>query len=423
MFPLKHKTRRVVCRLAFCALGLAPTACLLAWGVWQAGPNHRAAYENELTHELGMSVRIAGVHHPRPGVIVLEGLQALDKETGSLVLAAPILEVSRAESGWRVVASGKPRIAHAALDKLTDSLKRYLINRSTSATENIRLVVEGNLILSRAGRDEKWPLFECDIDSVKDGPRAVVRFRPPRCGGNAPIVLTIFRDRKANPAETGFELETGAARLPCSLAAPLWPAIERLGPRARFGGYLWAANKPRGWSVTATAAELVELDLEQMVSLVSPHILRGTAVCRITEAEFSEGRLMSAKGSIQAESGTIGADFLSAAAESLSPGSAGSAAPTAAPVPFKRLAAEFQVDVHGIRLTGKADAEGAIMVGRAERLLEQPTRQPWPIAALIQTLASDGGPTIPGNREADRLLDILPLPANPSRVERQARAP
>ena len=76
------------------------------------------------------------------------------------------------------------------------------------------------------------------------------------------------------------------------------------------------------------------------------------------------------------------------------------------------MALSATLDAQGLRLRGRcADAEpGTILSDGRHRLLGEPSQQPQPVAALVQTLVPQSTVQVPASRQTDWLLRHLPVP-------------
>ena len=81
MAPLYDSTRRRIALATFFAVGVLPTVVLSGWAAWWRSPWHVRREAERLELQLGMRVSLAAVRHPRPGVVVYEGLGLRDPET------------------------------------------------------------------------------------------------------------------------------------------------------------------------------------------------------------------------------------------------------------------------------------------------------------------------------------------------------
>lgn len=419
-FMLHESVRRRICVGAFFLLCVAPTAGVLAWGVSRWLPWHTTAEASRLSRELGLCVSLSGVRHPRPGVVVYEGLQLADPETGQTLLGCRRLEAAwgrpedprdRATASLALVAT-EPEIEAAGLEPLAELVRRGLGRRASWSKLEVRLSAGEATLRSAAG---PWKLtgVEGFLRPVAGGSCGEIGFRLAGVQTTEPVRICIGRDHRETPPRTGLELYTGGGTLPCAFLGLGLPGLERLGPSSGFRGYLWVNQKPEGWAYELTG-QLAGVDLESLVSGCSPHKLTGRAQVTIGVARLLDGRLQEAAGSVSAGPGLVSRSLLDASVESLGLERGAEPRSPGTLVPYEQLAASFQIDSGGLRVRGSCPVpgRGTVMVDHFSRLLAEPAArgQPIPVGALVRTLVPGGGVPVPATRASDWLMRVLPLP-------------
>jgi hypothetical protein len=429
MSPLRDTSRRQICLAAFFALCVVPTVIVLACGIARHLPGHARAEAKRLGRHLGQKVSVARVRHLRPGVLVYEGLDLSDPETGK-----PLARCRRLEVRWERVADPKgpsrQRLALAASQAEIDaadlkSLWRLvhgaLTGRLACFQSPLRLTAhevtlrQGEIPLTLTG-------LEGGIARLSDGSRADVAFRVVGFETPKPVQIRIVRSHQSEPATTSGGLYTGEGALPCSLLELGFPELEALGPECQFRGYLWISESPQGWG-GELAGQFAGVDLERLVAAHSSHTLRGSAAIRVEQALFRQGRLQEATGWLTAGPGVISRSLVDAAADRLGIDRAGAIDGSEQPVPYDRLAVSFRIDSGGLQLRGECPppGSGAILVSRYDLLLREPMVQPVPIAAVLHALVPTAHVQVPATRETDGLTRRLPIPH--ATAPRMAEAP
>src|SRR4029077_8387131 len=110
------------------------------------------------------------------------------------------------------------------------------------------------------------------IETLEDGPQAMLEWRGPAAVRAQASQFFVFRDRRFSPPRMGIKLATGDAPLDVSLLSPALPLEGWLGPRALFSGELWARRDEHGWS-GLLAGDLTHIDLETLTTEHGPHDL------------------------------------------------------------------------------------------------------------------------------------------------------
>lgn len=427
-FRLHDRTRRRITLALFVLLCMAPTAGVLAVGLWRCSPSHVEAEAARISGELDLRVTLDGVRHPRPGVVVYEGVRVADPETDQTVFAC-----RRLEAAWRdpvseettatsalVLTLEAPEIEAAGLAPLARLVRRGLARRTDWATLEIRVSAAAATLRSDAGARKLTAIEGC-LHPRADGALGDLRFRLADIPTVPPIRLRIGRDRTATPPLVGAELDTGGGVLPCSLLALGLPGIERLGPKSGYRGLLWV-NEQHQSKTCHFIGRFAGIDLEQLAGSWLPRCMTGMAELQLETARIVDGRLEEAAGSVVAGPGLVSRALLEAAVESLglAPGEIRPET-TAASIPYEQLAVSFHIDSQGLRLRGICPHPGpaTVMIDRRGRLLADGdgSRQPVPAAALVQALVPPGGMAVPAARPSDWLLRSLPLPDSVHRPE------
>jgi len=418
MFQLHDKSRRRICLAAFFALCVAPTVIVLTCGVARHLPWHVRAEADRLTWQLGQKVSIARVRHLRPGAVLYEGLELSDPEAGNRILCCGKLKAVWGPSTGRhgqgppclVLIAYQPEIDSDEIDQVWRLVEAALSRRAGCPDSGVQLAAD-QLTLRTGEATHTLTQVRGTIRRLPDGSQADVAFRLAEVETPEPVQIRVVRGHHAEPPAMGLGLYTGGGALPCSLLALGVPGLEALGPRSRFGGYLWVNETPDGHE-GELAGQFTEVDLDGLVARHFPHAIRGVAQLTVRGARFRQGRLEEATGSLSAGPGTISRSLVDAAADRL--GMTGGLEPNVPDrlVSYKRLAVSFRIDSRGLELRGECVPTGsaAILVGRYGTLLGEPIRQPVPVAALVQTLVPDGEVQVPVTRQTDWLMRRLPIP-------------
>jgi len=418
MFQLHDNSRRRLCLGAFFGLCVAPTVIVLACGVARHLPGHVAAEARRLTWQLGPEVSLNRVRHLRPGVVVYEGLELSDPETGSRILRCRTLQAR-----WQrptdqdgpsrrilLLRASQSEIEADQLTQLWRLVQRTLTCRAGCPDADVRLQADELMLLRGDTRQTLTELYG-KIERLSGGSQLDVGFYLAEAETPEPVQIRIARNHQVEPPATGLGLYTGGSALPCSLVALGVPELEALGPRSRFCGYLWVNATPQGRD-GELVGQFTDVDLEGLVARHFPHALRATAQLTIQRARFHQGRLEEASGSMVAGPGLMSRSLLDAAAGRL--GLVRGLEPDMPNglVSYEQLALSFRIDSQGLTPRGACLPAGsaAILVGRYGILLREPIRQPVPVAALVQALVPTGEVQVPATRETNWLLSRLPVP-------------
>lgn len=423
MFPLYDQTRRRICLAGFVVLCLVPTAGVLAWCAWRNRPGHVGAEARRLSRELGLAVALGGVHHPRPGVVLYQGLELADPETGQRVLRCRVLEAQwneipdeqRRPRSTLVLVAYQPEIEAAAWHGLEQLFGRILQRQTGRPEIHVRLRA-GELTLRAGESSQTLTELQGGLQALDGGTQAQLSFRLAGVDVPEPVRIHVARNRQTTPPVTSFALDTGGSAVPCGLLGMGLAGLEQLGPRSQFRGILWASQsfagqRPDGWNGEVTG-QLIDVDLGRLVTGRFPHRLSGSGLVTIQSARFQRGRLEAATATVDFGPGVISRSLLRAAVEQLHLIEGAEPAAPGELVPYEQLALAVILDPQGLQLQGRCRAAGlgAILVDRRSRLLSQPVFQPQPVVALLQALVPASEVQVPATRQTDWLMRHLPVP-------------
>ena len=416
MFRLHDSTRRRVSLTAFLLLCVLPTVIVLAWGIARRLPGHVRSEAERLSTHLGVKVTLTGLRHPRPGVVVYEGLDLADPETQQLMLRCQELEAAWKEPAEEedrsqpvlVLRASEPVIEEAELNQLWKLLRRVLTCRGGWQEIDVRATA-GGLTLGSGENSATLTDLEGRIDTFSTGVQAEVAFRLAGVEMPQAARIRITRNRQFQPPTTGFALHTGGAALPCPLLATALPNLQALGPESCFRGYLWVNETPDGTEGELTG-QFIDVDLETLATDRVEHSLSGTGQLTIQNARFHNRRLQQASGSLEAGPGVIGRSLLEASSQWLGMARNADSAALGDPVPYQRLAISFLIDSGGLQLRGQCPGArpGAVVTSRYGPLLVESISHPQPVAALVGALVPPGEILVPAAGQAEWLISHLP---------------
>jgi len=402
---------------AFVALCVVPTAVVVICGLARHTPGHVRAVATRLSWQLDQRVSLARVRYLRPGVVLYEGVELADPETGDRILRCRSLQVAR-ERPTDNEGRGRPCVVMTAsqvdveggrLDQVWQLVRGALTGRTGSVEWDARLAA-GEVTLRQGEASHALVQLRGRIDRLPGGSQADVTFRLVEVETPEPIQVRVARNGQTEPPASGLGVYTGGGALPCSLLALAAPEFEAMGPVSRFSGYVWANETLGGWG-GVLEGKFSGVDLERLVAGRFPHMLGGAAELTVKNATVRQGRLEEAAGLLVAGPGTISRSLLDAAAGRLGMARGSEPRGPGPLVAYDRLAVSFRIDSHGLQLQGACPpaGSGTVLAGSFGALLGEPQAQPVPVAALIQTLAPAGAIQVPATRETDWLMRRLPV--------------
>jgi hypothetical protein len=410
MFRLHEQTRRRIGFALFLLSCVVPTALVIARCVERNLPGYARVEADRLSQRLGAQVAIDGFLHPKPGRAVYEGLRICDAETGREILRCRRIEVDehRGTLSMTLSATGL-EIRIEQWQQVWLLLDQMLSCRAGWSGLDVQFRME-RAVLSVAEERRGLDQIEGRLQTAPAGSQVELTFRLAGVEMPEPARLRIVRNRRTDPPETGFEWKTGGGAVPCSILPPSFGLVATAGPNSWLRGYGWANQTAKGWTGEA-AGQLLQADLDQLVTSRFPHTLSGQAHINVDALRFHQSRIQHFQGAVQAGPGIVSRRLVDALIGQL--GLAGPGEPSQQSlVPYQQLALVFLLDSRGLQLRGRCDGNGTILTGRHGPLVADPAApHPLPLADLLQVLMPGTPARVPAAPEIEPLLLRLPFPA------------
>jgi len=419
MFVMHDRTRRLLCRIGFLTLCVAPTLFIVTWICVVHSPTYvaqqKATWERTLSDQLGLIVSLKSVSHPTRGSILLEDVDLTDAETGSRV--ARIRQVEMGQSGGQfVLFASQPEVQGEQIWRLWEVLHERILRGQAAAGLRAKLVA-GEVTVHRADGEGASTLTDvrCQLAPTRDGPQATIEFRDVALQMAEPAQLRVTRNRQVTPPATRWELNTRSTALPCSLLADQLDVLTWLGDEATFQGTVEAMPTAVGWQGEITG-RFRSVDLDRVVTNRYDHKLSGAAEIVFRRAEFRGGKLLDAAGDVTCDGGVVSWSLLDQARKSL--GFVADARVRAVEADtlwkYRQLKFGFTLNEEGLRIVGLCHAvgEGVVLADSYGALLTDKPQEIAQVVALVRTLASENGEQVPATPEAYQLLHVLPIPSD-----------
>jgi hypothetical protein len=415
------------CRIAFLAASLVPTLAGIAGLVWHARshqtPPSAEAWPGTIELLLGSAALVERVENQGPGHATLVGVTLVDPTTSAPRARLSQLTVRQGATAWEL--STDLLILHA--EHLATAAEACLVLPHATGTGRIPSPGDWTLtadrVLLQAGPLQQT--FQQAVISVSrkttgrpEAKLTVAAYAADQRPDGRPLSLEWVQTLSEAGVRSAGQFTTGAASVACRAAATLWPPVARLGTACEFRGE-WSWSHVGQDRQVALRGELVDVDLDALISEQFPHRLSGKARVQIDEAVVQQGRLSELRGTIEAEGGVLSASLLAAAAEHLqlaAPRNLLESPPTAA-IGFQRLQAAFALDGSRLTLQGNADGHspGVILAGRDDALLTASANHGVAAVALVRMLVPAADYQVPATRQTAMLVRLLPVPeASPS---------
>jgi hypothetical protein len=410
MFQLYDQTRRRICIALFFILCVAPTALVIAWCIERHLPGYVRQETDRLQRQLGVRAELERFWQPKPGRTVYEGLRIRDAETGRDILQCRRLEATENGDNRPLTLSvAGLEVRPEQWEQAWQVLDRVLGCRAGWSSLDVELQAD-QAVLRAADEPRSLDRVMARLRILPEVSELKLEFRVPGVEMPEPAWFRIVRNRQTAPPETGFEWNTGAAAIPCSLLPVALKFTEMLGPQSWLRGSGWANRTAEGW-VGVASGQLLQVDLDKLVTGRFPHVLSGTAQIRIADLQFHRGCIQKFHGLVEAGPGMMSRSLVDAAIDRLGLNGPSQPALPQSLVPYDQFAVEFLLDVQGLQLLGRCTQErNAILTTPYGPVVAASTRA-VPISTLLHILAPGTHSQVPAVSQVEPLLRHLPFPA------------
>lgn len=415
---MHERTQRAVARMAFVLACVLPTFVTCVVIVVSATPWYaelrRVAWERELSRQIGVGVRIDAIEYPAPGMTRLVGVRMLEPETGAEVGRVRLVTWTQTDAKT-VLRLSQPELQSEHLQHTWQVIHDRFLCQPELTSRDVRIAADDLTIHSRSGsatfRDvDAW------LKPLDRRVEAMIQCVPAGRRDDAPVHISVVRDRRGEVAATDWTLYTGDLALPCSALADYLPTMRQLGPDATFTGTLRWKLSSRGWSIDLGGSRFDDIELSDLMHDV-PHRLTGRASVRFERAQIDPGKAVDVSGTLTASGGFIGMSLIHSAREQLGFDAAPSDPSAALDLAYDRIGLRF--DLFGPRLTlagichqqrGFEYLQPGVVVASAGRGVVGSAGDPRSWASLVRTFWQDGRETLPASGQSAWLMSWLPSP-------------
>ncbi len=407
-------SRRLLCRVGFVLLCLAPTICVgmcaitVHWNRQQDALYQQ--WKTRILQETGFRADIASIELGNRGDMVFHDLALTDPETNALVVRVRRVHIAPAgKRGW-VVEAAYPEIPADQVDRLWEPLYDRL-RSSRGPGDWSGLVSAHNVTLRQEGRSHTLSQFECQFGGSPSGGFAQMEFLLDGYAMTERARIRVHRNRDKVPPETTVFVQTGPSPLPCSAFTEFIPALGRLGPEAQFQGKSeWRLGK-EGWRGERFEGKLTRIDMSALITDVfSHHLWAGECDLEIRRAEFEAGRLVGAEGIMTGEEGTLSRSLYAGAMAEFGWKSSQDEALEGARLRYRRLGFDFRIDTTGMLIRGRCGSPGVILENdQGPVIWDNP--QPAQVVDLVRILVPETRHHVPATRQTSWLTNLLPVPS------------
>jgi len=318
-WQIHESSQRGLCRAAFVLLGVAPLLSVIAIAIAQFIPayqEYRAiAWSTWLSGRLGVDVQVAAIELLAPERYVLHGLRLSHPESRSSLGRIRSIAVSRKAAVWSIQLD-QPEFETRQLSATWQMIHDWFVCRPQSAQPAIRIECPE---LRLRELDQEQSLEQIVVEIYSQAERTIVgaEFRMPATEPNSkPVQLRIVRQHSDRHLSTILDLESGPTGLPCSLVAPVFPFVQRLGDRAIFLGKLSLYQRNNAWQANVTKSWLAGVDFSRITSRIESYVTEKNLIW-FDNLKVTDRGLQNAAGGIKVNHGRIDCDLLIAGQQAL----------------------------------------------------------------------------------------------------------
>ena len=414
MFSLHERTRRRLCIAGFVVFCVLPILCVLSWSLWKNRPSRVDELERAIARQIGLRTRIDGVSDGLPGVTRLHELRLTDPRTEQVVIHCPQVEVTRSGSVIEVVLDD-PTITGGLLERLGHSIMAAVEDNVAGPFPQLRIVADSIVVREGAG---SRPLAVLVATITKDENlwSLAVRFQDASVDTRPMTEIKITRQATKTGLHHTFTMDTGNDGLPTTLLAAAVPELKRCGADGRFHGTVRYAQMGALAGVGTVSGRLSSIDPASLFHGNDQPPIAGDLSIHVNDAQFVDGRLVSAHGQLSSFRGTMSPRLWDALQSRF--GASPLARDTLATRPtYDALAIRFTIEDGLLHVSGCCQSHDSRIVldnGRGDVLMHTSESETLPLTTLADWLTDGSGDRIPWNRDAAWLLGRLPFTGSDS---------
>lgn len=413
MFVPRSVRRIRFARIFFLLAGVLPCACLVAWAVHLRSGRHRESLRAGWQVAVGLPLQVAGVEHPRPGVVRVRGCR-LAAEDGGESLTVPLAEIESTPGEVRLRVD-RLDVDAAAVGVAVGLAAEWLAREARFPRDCVIDVDRLHWdIVGWSGRGRDSAAGRLRIECVaRDGSRAI------RCtlaaGDERPAEVRVVRSAPGpggvEPRRHEIAVECGAAPLPLAIVSRLAEAASLpplpLGSAAAVRGTGLVQDDGGIWSGRLTG-RIDRLDLAATAAAAGGRAA-GEADMLVRRLEWEDGRIASAEFEVVATGGQMSQGLLEASARATGCGFGVGFfnARAGGDVRFDAAGVLLRIDGRGLEILAPAGLQGAVAVLDGRPVVEPPAAI-VPLDRVVGWLtALSGGRN--ASRQTARIQDLLPL--------------
>lgn len=400
---LRDKIRRRIARTVLAVFGWVPLVALIFLAFFIHSKTYVEWSESALTNALEMQVNFESFEHPRWDTVRFERVTLSDPETGEPVLKCALLEVEHQHTKTPIPLL-RIRLKNCKVYMDNSASLWSFVHRSFAHRrlwKNMQVEFSAVNVSFDSCNEQSIRFMSGTLKDVKEGSEGVFALyidNQTETGNseesNEPARLRIARMTDTSPATTTIALDASKCPIASGMISHWHTPLKRLGSNSLFQGTIVAANSGSGWNGNIKG-EFDNVQLNQMfVSNGKPQCV---AVAKITfdKGEFIDQRLVTARGRVDAQNGTIERSLLDKLVSQLHLSGSGMFNPYSDSTHFTQLAFGFDIQNEMISFTGQCNScpSGTILKSEWALIREplNPSDKP-PVAVVMKTFSYADNP-------------------------------
>ena len=374
----------------------------------------RNCLEVELSRRIGLKVTIDSVDYPTPATIRLSGVKLLEPETDAEVARVYMVTWVTTDNKTAVRLS-QPEIQSSQLAFAWRVVHDRFLCQPDLTTVPIRIAADDLTVHSRTGA-----LTLRDVDSwlrpVESGIEAMLQVVPASRTDNAPVHISVVRDRSESVPSTQWTMKTGNLPLPCSAIADYFPSMRVLGPDATFQGTMqWKVDR-ESWSIDLGGSQFHSVDLSELTQGMTNR-LTGDALVTLERCHIEPGKQLDLSGKMIAGSGFVTQSLLQSLRSEMKFEIAPKIEGDLRDWPYEHLAIRFDLFGPDMKIEGICEQQrglehlppGTVFSTNGSGFcISTPERRSW--VGLVRALWPENAESLPVSTQTAWLFNVLPAP-------------
>lgn len=402
---IRLRTQKLLARGLFLFLGILPLLATVTWASlrnWQESADKLC---DRWSRQLGLNVQLDSVGHPFPGVMRLDGLRAVDPESGQPVLLGSSVTIFHKNRTTRLDCR-ELTLQASHLPELWELLFERILRQPGVWGNSIDIIAPELKLLGAAC---KSPLLQArlQVESLSAGREANLRIDWQK--GLAPSTARILRRRQQKEqGKVSVRIETGPQSVPCQFFP--WPLdwLRKFGANAAFQGLVWIDNVPLQPRVELTG-HVTKVDLQESLGQFLTVDTSGYVDLLVHTLLFENGRIRQLDAQVRGGPITMERELVTNFANEVG-ASLDIFNDSGKTFRFDVVHFGLRLDDGGLYLQETADErETTKFLAGSDAKLSVPYNQPVATTALIKAIVPDSSLMLPINSTSELLIRKLPL--------------